>query len=77
MVREVVDMHKCEFCERKFQKGSYERTLRGKKHIFCSASCFVLHHYRVPKFDMDKMYEETTASIPADLSEQIMKEVRE
>ena len=70
-------MPKCEFCERTFEKGPYERVLRGKRHIFCSETCFNLYHYKYPKLDMDRLYRETTISIPADASEQIMKEARE
>ena len=70
-------MSKCEFCEREFEKGSYERVLRGKPHVFCSAGCFVLYHYRVPKFDMEEMYRGATHTIPADVSQKIMEEIKE
>ena len=69
-------MPKCEFCERTFEKGPYKRVLRGKRHIFCSESCFVLYHYKVPKFDMEQMYREDTHTIPADVSQKIMEEVK-
>ena len=70
-------MPKCEHCERTFEKGPYERVLRGKHHTFCSEGCFVLYHYKFPKVDMEQMYRETSISVPADASERIMKELRE
>lgn len=75
--KEVVFMPTCEFCERTFEKGPYKRILRGKDYVFCSASCFVLYHYRVPKFDMDRMYRGATHTIPADVSQKIIEEVKE
>ena len=68
---------KCEFCERTFEKGPYERVLRGKRHVFCSESCFNLYHYKYPKFDMDRMYSVSTYSIPADVVDKILKEAME
>ena len=65
---------KCEFCDRNFEKGPYFRVLRGKKHTFCSESCFNLYHYKVPKFDLEKMYTETTYKVPAELFDEVLRE---
>ena len=54
---------KCQYCERQFETNSTVKTLRGKKYIFCSESCFNLHFYNYPRFDLEKMYEEYTVSV--------------
>ena len=43
---------KCEYCGEVFQDNPTNKTIRGKKHIFCSEMCYRFHHYRVPKHDM-------------------------
>lgn len=67
---------KCEFCERDFEKGPYIRVLRGKRYVFCSEGCFNLYHYKFPKFDVNRMYRETTFTIPAEVAEEILEEAR-
>ena len=55
---------KCEYCERTFEKWPVEKVLRGKRHTFCSETCFVLFFYKYPKFDMERMYSMFTISVP-------------
>ena len=43
---------KCDYCGRAFEKGAVKKTIRGKRHVFCSEYCFVLHHYNMPVPDM-------------------------
>lgn len=55
---------KCEYCERTFEKGPVKKVLRGKRHIFCSESCFNFYFYKYPKFDLQRMYSTYTVSVP-------------
>jgi hypothetical protein len=47
---------KCDFCGVQFTKGPVKKTIRGKKYTFCSEYCYVLHHFRIPKFPVDRSY---------------------
>jgi len=47
---------KCYYCGRKFEKGSVLKLIKMKKRIFCSEYCYVLHHHKVPTYDLERMY---------------------
>ncbi len=50
----------CEKCGRTIKDEPVQKTLRGKKHLFCSEFCFRLYFYDAPnvKFtDLQKMYK--------------------
>ena len=55
---------KCEYCNRVFEKEAVEKTIRGKKHVFCSEYCYVLYHHRVPMFDMDARVGWSSKTVP-------------
>ncbi|GAI25929.1 unnamed protein product, partial [marine sediment metagenome] len=40
-----------------------KKVIRGKRHIFCSESCFNLYFYKYPKFDLERMYSTYTVSV--------------
>ena len=54
------DVGQCEFCDRPIKGDPVIKTLRGKKHVFCTEFCARLSFYDVPKItfdDLQKMYE--------------------
>jgi hypothetical protein len=73
------DAKQCEYCGRPIKGEPTKKTLRGKKHTFCSEFCFRLYFYKIPGMsyeDLRKMYAVRCVSIkaPADLRELIRKE---
>jgi hypothetical protein len=65
---------KCEFCERKFDKGPVEKVVRGERHIFCSQGCFNLYFYNMPKLDFERMYSTYCESALAPDFRELIKE---
>jgi len=68
---------RCEFCERTFKKGPVEKVIRGKRHVFCSQSCFNLYFYNTPKFDLERMYSAYAVSVSVPDIRELIKEEAE
>ncbi len=48
--------------------------VRGKPHIFCSESCFILWRYRRPVPDWEKFYAKYAISVATNITELIDKQ---
>jgi YHS domain-containing protein len=44
----MVEPARCEYCGRHIKRAPEIRTRRGKKHVYCSEFCFILHFYDAP-----------------------------
>lgn len=64
----------CEYCGRTIKRGPVRKVIRGKRHMFCSGTCYNLWFYKVPKFDMDEMYSQVTLSIPVNRVDKVLRE---
>ena len=53
----------CEYCGVNFDKWPVKKVLRGKKHTFCSETCFNFFFYKYPKHDLHSMYHEHTVLV--------------
>jgi hypothetical protein len=69
---------KCIYCGRPIKKEPEIKVLKGKKHVFCSETCFRFYLYKVPTITYDamlKMYSLRTVTINTpDFRELIYKE---
>ena len=43
---------KCAYCSQEIEEKQVRKTIRGKRHTFCTEYCYILHHYRMPLHDM-------------------------
>jgi hypothetical protein len=64
---------KCELCGRTIKRETVEKVLRGKKHIFCTESCFNLYFYNIKNFNYDRVYSRYCDSVPVNI-QQLEKE---
>jgi hypothetical protein len=65
----MVEPEKCEYCGRHIKGAPEIRTLRGKKHVYCSEFCFRLHFYDAPAIsydDLQNMYRLRCISLKLD-----------
>lgn len=65
---------KCEYCDRVIEKDLVSKNIRGKRHVFCSETCYVLDFYDYPRFDMTRMYEMFTISIPVNSIRELIED---
>jgi len=54
---------KCKYCELTFEGAPTKKVIRGKQHVFCSEECFRYYHYRIPKFDTQRVLGERAVRI--------------
>jgi hypothetical protein len=65
----MVETEKCEYCGRHIEGEPEIRTRRGKKHVYCSGFCFILHFYDAPAIsydDLQNMYRLRCISLRLD-----------
>ena len=69
---------KCEYCGRPIIGEPTVKTLRGRKHTFCSGFCFRLYFYDVPTItyeDLKKMYSFYCVSVPLPAFQNTLQEL--
>jgi hypothetical protein len=65
----MVEPEKCEYCGRPIKGAPEIRIRRGKKHVYCSEFCFILHFYDAPAIsydDLQNMYRLRCISLKLD-----------
>jgi hypothetical protein len=65
----MVEPARCEYCGRHIKRAPEIRTRRGKKHVYCSEFCFILHFYDAPAIsydDLQNMYRLRCISLKLD-----------
>jgi len=65
---------KCDHCGEGFKQEPTVKTIRGKQHTFCSEFCFVLHHLRMPVYDMSNCGGPRSVRIPVPDFKELLSE---
>lgn len=65
---------KCEYCGRTIKGEPIRKKLKGEKHIFCTEMCFRFHYWKVPKFDLNAVYEKHSQSVDVPDFRELIKE---
>ncbi|MBW2029248.1 MAG: hypothetical protein JRH06_06935 [Deltaproteobacteria bacterium] len=64
----------CYYCKRLFEKGPVVKIIKGKRRVFCSEYCYVLHRHRVPGYDMERTYSVIAKSFQVPDFRELLKE---
>lgn len=67
----------CQYCGRTIKGKPVKKVLRGQVHIFCTEMCFRFHYWKVPKFDLNAVYEKHTQSLQCPDFRELIKEQEE